>query len=1053
MSKRYPGNFITGNPVALTQTSNNGVWDLKDNYQATSSNTWQEVDGIYEIPRSLRFRKSATNTLSKSFSTAPTSRTTMTFSVWVKRGLPSDGSLYQAMFGTSNNYENFTFNTDDTIRFTGPYSSGQQGIYVTTQKFRDHSSWYHFVLVHDTTNAVATERLRLFVNGSKVTSYSTQTVSNQNNTTTEWLVSGAQSGIGTTGGSGTASLFDGYMAEVNCIDGQALDPSYFGYTDSITGIWCPKKYTGTYGNNGFYILGNTTPETNFANYIGGANSGNYLTAPYSSDFALTNSDFTLEAFVFASEAFTNNDHAIFNFGENVTSVNGKSLILTGYAGGSSPCRTLRIALSSNGSSNDLVNYVDVGNIELYTWNHVAVTRTGGYIYVNINGKRVYSYNIGSTSLYNQTTYGPSIASYRNNGSFGASSSWPGAISNVRFTIGQCLYTGTSFTVPTAPLTTTSQGATSSNVKLLCCQSSTAAVDNSQYARTLTNVGTASFVDYAMSLTDRSGNGNTWGFNNHLVLNLPGNRSTANWDIMVDSPTNVFTTATDIGGVVPGNYCTLNPLDNTATISAGNLSVTRDGTGAHLGTRGTIGITTGKWYWEATYVSAGGVTGSSATGVALSTWNETTYCGDTGSWSYHSNGNKYLNGAAGVAYGATYTTGDIIGVAFDADAGTITFYKNNVSQGQLVSGLISGPYFPAASVYASSAWSFNFGQRAFSYTPPSGYKSLNTTNLQALGTSAVGNAAITPNKWMDASLWGGTGTNVKVTNSGFQPDLVWNKSRTVTENHLLNDSVRGVGMSLYSNLTTAETYDPGLISFNTDGFNSYGTSGYSYVSWQWKQSPTSGFNIVPYAGSAAGAQSITHNLGVAPKMMIIKCRTTATTQAWAVYHSSLGATQYAILNSSAAAATGSTYWNNTAPTSSVFTVGTHNDVNIANSAYTYIAYLWAEVPGFSKFGSYTGNGSADGPFVYTGFRPRFVMIKRRDDAGNWWIHDTARDANNVMSNYLMWDTSAAEAVFANIDCVSNGFKLRLATYQPNTSGGTFIYMAFAESPFGLNNRAR
>jgi hypothetical protein len=262
--------------------------------------------------------------------------------------------------------------------------------------------------------------------------------------------------------------------------------------------------------------------------------------------------------------------------------------------------------------------------------------------------------------------------------------------------------------------------------------------------------------------------------------------------------------------------------------------------------------------------------------------------------------------------------------------------------------------------------------------------------------------------------------------------------------------------LYANLTNAEGYDPGVTAFNTDGFNAIGVNGYSMVSWQWKQSPTSGFNIVPYTGTGAGTpQSITHNLGVAPKFIITKRRNS--TSNWWIYHSGIqaaypGEWMYMNLNylhQSTANATDAPYYK-TVPSSSTFTVA-GDGANILNA--TYVSYLWAEVPGFSKFDSYTGNGAADGPFVYTGFRPKYVVIKSLA-AGSWKIHDIARNTTNPQGDILYYQVANAEATAdAYIDSVSNGFKIRDTNGDQNTSGGTYIYMAFAESPFGLNNRAR
>jgi hypothetical protein len=221
-----------------------------------------------------------------------------------------------------------------------------------------------------------------------------------------------------------------------------------------------------------------------------------------------------------------------------------------------------------------------------------------------------------------------------------------------------------------------------------------------------------------------------------------------------------------------------------------------------------------------------------------------------------------------------------------------------------------------------------------------------------------------------------------------------------------------------------------------------------VAWQWKEGPTQGFDIVTYTGTGAN-RTIAHNLGVAPSMIITKTRSTSLGN-WGVYHRSLGATQAINLNLTVAAFTSALWWNNTAPTSSVFTLGTSNDVN---GASTYVAYLFSVVAGFSRFGSYTGNGSTDGPMIFTGFRPAFVMIKRSDSTGNWVIQDSSRSPYNAAAETLSANASAAEGSTGNeIDILSNGFKIRNSGGDRNTNGGTYIFAAFASSPF-KNSLAR
>lgn len=535
--------------------------------------------------------------------------------------------------------------------------------------------------------------------------------------------------------------------------------------------------------------------------------------------------------------------------------------------------------------------------------------------------------------------------------------------------------------------------------------------------------------------------NDWTLNNFSVTAGDGN------DSLVDTPTQ-YGSDTGLGGQVRGNYCTLNPLDISAgTISDGNLKYV----GANNGARCTIPCLSGSWYWECLLVGLG----TSATisyGIQKQSGSILT---GTESYQYISNGNKF-NGTTSSSYGATFNNGDVIGIAFDATNGTLTFYKNGVSQGVAFTG-ITGEYFPLI-VHSNSAnlstSVVNFGQRPFSYTAPSGYKCLCSQNLP---TPTI----LKGSQYMNIVTWTGTGSTKSITGVGFQPDLVWSKSRSNAETHKLVDSTRGATKALSSETTGDEVTESGITSFDTDGFTidgatdtGYNTNTYTYVGWTWKKGVTPGFDIVTYTGNGS-ARTISHSLGAVPHFMIVKARTTAgTDQGWPVYHrndTTAPETDYLLLNSTAATADLDTIWNDTAPTSSVFSVGTNALVNTNND--TYLAYLWTEISGFSRFGSYTGNGSADGPFVWCGFRPRFVVIKRTDSTGDWWVYDTVRNTINASVNKLLFNSNALEDTSGeDIDILSNGFKVRTTAAGINTSTATYVFAAFSENPFKYS-RAR
>jgi hypothetical protein len=326
--------------------------------------------------------------------------------------------------------------------------------------------------------------------------------------------------------------------------------------------------------------------------------------------------------------------------------------------------------------------------------------------------------------------------------------------------------------------------------------------------------------------------------------------------------------------------------------------------------------------------------------------------------------------------------------------------------------------------------------------------------------------------MDASLYTGQGVVQTVVNAGqFKPDFVWQKPRNEAASHRLVDSVRGVNKVIYSNQTAAEaTETTTLTAFNSNGFTGGGSnavsSGNTAVAWQWQAgqgstssntsgsittttsvSTTAGFSIIQFTGTQANA-TIGHGLGAVPRMVIVKTYGGGT-RGWRIYHASIGNTKYLILNDSSAATTDSTAWNNTTPTSSVISLGANAETN--NGGSLMIAYAWAAIPGFSAFGSYTGNGSTDGPFVYLGFRPEFVMVKGDVAGVDWVISDSTRNTYNVVNGRLFPASTAVEDTGDNwCDFLSNGFKIRSTNTNQNYNTYTFVYAAFAENPFKNSN---
>ena len=332
----------------------------------------------------------------------------------------------------------------------------------------------------------------------------------------------------------------------------------------------------------------------------------------------------------------------------------------------------------------------------------------------------------------------------------------------------------------------------------------------------------------------------------------------------------------------------------------------------------------------------------------------------------------------------------------------------------------------------------------------------------------------PSDYFNTKLYSASGSGQSITGVGFQPDWTWIKARSDGGGHALYDSVRGTTKRLASHNNNAEgTVSGGVTAFDADGFT-VGNDGdvnsaSSIASWNWlaggtassntdgsitsnvSASTTSGFSIVSYSGNGTGGATVGHGLGSALGLIILKCRDTAGTS-WQMFHKSLGATKSINLEDTAAAATSTAYWNDTAPTSSVFSLGTGGDFN--NGSRTYVAYCFAEKQGFSKFGSYIGNGSTDGTFVYTGFKPAIVIVKSSSAVESWYTYDNKRTTSggNEVDKYLLPNQNIAEGTFGAWDFLSNGFKARQNWSGNNSSGVTYIYMAFAEQPLVGDNPA-
>jgi len=558
-------------------------------------------------------------------------------------------------------------------------------------------------------------------------------------------------------------------------------------------------------------------------------------------------------------------------------------------------------------------------------------------------------------------------------------------------------------------------------------------------------------------------------------------------------------------VPTNNFATLNSLALGAdgTLSDGNLKIVYGTSSTRSITTATMGVSSGKWYWEV----LPNIDGGEVIGITNVSNDTGLYPGvATGSAGYYGDdGSKYVDGSNS-SYGASFAT-DIIGFALDMDAGTLVAYKNNSSQGTLVSSL-TGNIFPAigdGGAGGTSSNTFNFGQDSsfgglhatansnadskghgsFAYAPPSGFLALCSQNLSDPdiidGTDNFNTVLYTGND---------TGSRA-ISGVGFLPDWLWIKNRTSSNSHALFDSLRGSGSNgfyrLATNLDTEEQDPTNVASLNADGFtlgSNTGTngSGKSFVAWNWKinagtesnvsaggssnirligggtadqaavqANTTAGISIVGFENTVRAADgfcTFPHGLGSAPDMVWLKSRTSD--NYWAIYHSALGL-KLGFLGSSIGsnAFISSTFWNAV----SASTVKFQSNGNIAATDEDIVAYCFKNIEGYSKAGSYLGSGAADGPFIFTGFRPAFLLIKNSETGESWQLIDSTRSPHNVSNNVIYPNAAAEESAAlaaANTDLLSNGFKIRAASGNTNDSGEIYIYLAFAESPFKFAN---
>ena len=1120
--------------------------------------------GGYEIDQSLRFEDGSSAYLNRTPSSSGNLKT-WTWSCWVKRGnLGINNKLLGTTYLSQSEFY-FKFNANDKLQY-GSYAAGGGGdnyTVVTTPVFRDTSAWYHIVFAWDTTQGTDTNRIKLYVNGERITSFDSTTYPPVN-FNGYWNSSAYVHYIGTDEEIG--SKFDGYLGEVNFVDGQALTPSDFGETGDY-GEWKPIEYSGSYGTNGFYlpfkqdytvegfsattytgngVSGHSIGGSGFqpdltwikqrsggyshiiANAISGSNKflNSAGTAAEETDSTKFQT-FTTDGFKVGTHAGGNSNgqtYVAWNWdmgGSNATNTAGsiqstvranaaygQSIVSYVYGSGAqtighglTAAPELILMKNREYTHNWDVYHKDVGNTKRLILNSTVAPETYSGVWNDTtptssvfstnnwltNGHNVIAYCFHSVTGYSK------FGSYEGTGSGGSPTvttgfkpafivakdvdgvdSWRMYDNTRTPNIGETiLYPNLSNAEDSSAISTNWHFTTSSTGFTLNTANS------NTNGRTYIYMAFADTREYAYWL-DQSGNNNDWTSNNLTES-----------DVMVDSPTN--------------NFATWNPLtgDNAElTTSEGNLRM--EGTANSCSGLGSIIMESGKWYWEVLLTKSNTQQVGIIAAETIAT-NDDTTPGDVASGYIWLTGNgDFYNGGATSITGSTTTTNDIIGVAFDADTGELWFAKNNTWQnsGAPASGTgeiwtVSSSYSTYVAVCGAGGSSdqvgqiINFGQDSsfaanktaqgnqdgndigdFYYAPPTGFLALCTSNLP--------DVAVIPSEHFTTLLNTGDSSGDESFTTGFQPDWVWSKPRSLQASHEMVDSVRGVTKVLMTDRTDAESTDANSVkSFNSNGFtlgtNSGGwnRTGRTYVYWNWKANGSgssntdgsinttktsanvdAGFSISTYTGNGSSSATIGHGLSKAPEMVIVKRRNSSAN--WAVWHQDLSSyTHKLYLNDTIAEATGGNPID-AAPTATVLELSSSGNSN-GNGA-TYIAYAFHSVDGYSKMGSYTGNNSVDGPFVYTGFRPAFILRKRTDTTAAWIMQDNRRPGSNrpradslpTDNNVLRASDSSAEEFNNELDILSNGFKLRATDTFGNASGGTYIYLAFAESPFKYSN---
>lgn len=899
-------------------------------------------------------------------------------------------------------------------QFYSSNSSGSLFVNLTGTAINVDSGWHHFAVVKSGTT------YSLYQNGI-LTSSSTSASNPVTSTTLN---------IGNRSDETPTNPWYGYIQDFRVYVGAAKYTSNFIPASTDPDI-VPDSPSGVSYSSNVALVPSTDGAVAFA-----GNSSTYLSFASSADFNFGTGDFTIECFIYSTSS---SDQRILN--------------------GSSP--TYEFSATSSGlvfGQSGTFSTTLGGTFTLNKWNHIALVRSGSTVTGYIDGIACpTTHNIGSNSVSFDNS-GTLIG--RNHLSAGTPSFITGTVSNFHIVKGTALYTS-NFTPPSGPISSVA------NTKLLCCKSNSSATAADVTPGTITANGNATASNF-----------------NPFTVNINTQRGKQSGYATL----NPTVGATQLGGSTAPTY------------SDGNSKVSFNGVAPAAG---TIGVISGKWYFEVLVNSAASTNNSTGFGIrnGLNAGAYNDFTGYFRGVRHNNSGNLTYStsGDTGTSAGAIMAAGEVYGIAYDVDNNYFGLYKNGVILASSSSSSLSGgTWFPYAfGDSASGSHTFNFGQKPFKFPPPAGFQPLTLANTPRP-------TIVRPDQYVGIVTYKGNNSSKVVTGLQFKPDFVWIKSRTTgTSDHGLFDTVRGAGYALRSSTSGIESIpspNDGFISFDRNGFtmganNNSGCpdinfiNNTDYVAWAWKAggnsntfnindvgyatttaagltagtipltgasvNTKSGFSIITYSSSTT--PNIPHGLGRNVSFIIAKSRTVGVD--WVVYHRSLGKDKLLVLNGTSGELSVSNYWGTSEPNDTVF--GTYGTGSNSNNQGNMVAYCWAEIPGFSKFGSYSGNSSADGVYVATGFKPRWLLVKKSSSTGNergWVLVDSERSKFNVSNLTLFPHASSAEdaGTYIAVDFLSNGFKLR-STEEAANASYTYIYACFAETPsfnlYGAMSNAR